>query len=109
MIDTPDGKKNNFSSFTRIESNSGFRKHSWLNAIRKEAIARFDALGFPTTQQEEWRFTDVSPIAEIPFTPAGPPFDILTISEISSFTMCETGCTQLVFLNGYYSEFVEIG
>jgi Fe-S cluster assembly protein SufD len=37
---------------------------------RKKAIERFAALGFPTGREESWRFTDVTPIAEIPFKPA---------------------------------------
>ena len=37
---------------------------SWLQALRKGGIAHFAELGFPTTQHEEWRFTNVSPIAK---------------------------------------------
>ena len=36
--------------------------------IRWEALDRFLTLGFPTTQDEEWRFTDVAPISEKIFT-----------------------------------------
>jgi NADH dehydrogenase FAD-containing subunit len=35
----------------------------WLAARRADAVKRFGELGFPTTRQEAWRFTDVSPIA----------------------------------------------
>src|SRR4029078_8712945 len=38
--------------------------------LRKKAIERFAALGFPTGREEAWRFTDVTPIAEVPFKPA---------------------------------------
>ena len=31
----------------------------------------FAAVGFPTTRQEDWRFTNVAPIAEAPFAPRG--------------------------------------
>ena len=33
-----------------------------MTAARDEALARFTASGFPTTRDEEWRFTPVSPI-----------------------------------------------
>ncbi len=38
-----------------------------LRRMRRQAIDRFAALGFPTGSEEGWRFTDVSPLAEIPF------------------------------------------
>ena len=34
------------------------------------AFARFAELGFPTTHDEEWRFTNVAPIARTTFAPA---------------------------------------
>jgi Fe-S cluster assembly protein SufD len=42
----------------------------WIQALRERAFARFAELGFPNTHNEEWRFTNVSPIARSIFTPA---------------------------------------
>jgi len=36
----------------------------WLRRVREAGWARFEELGFPTRRHEEWRFTDVAPIAE---------------------------------------------
>jgi Fe-S cluster assembly protein SufD len=41
---------------------------NWVNARRREAIAQFAKLGFPTTKNEDWHFTSVAPIAEHDFT-----------------------------------------
>jgi Fe-S cluster assembly protein SufD len=38
--------------------------------LRDRARARFEALGFPTTRDEEWRQTSVAPIAKAAFAPA---------------------------------------
>jgi Fe-S cluster assembly protein SufD len=38
-----------------------------LLKLRQAAIERFGVLGFPTTRQEEWRFTNVAPIARTAF------------------------------------------
>ncbi len=38
--------------------------------LRRRAIERFAALGFPTGREEAWRFTDVTPLTEIAFKPA---------------------------------------
>ena len=42
---------------------------AWLQSLRDAAFARFAELGFPTTHNEEWRFTNVSAIARTAFTP----------------------------------------
>jgi Fe-S cluster assembly protein SufD len=39
----------------------------WLKELRNRALARFRELGFPTTHDEEWRFTNVAPIARTNF------------------------------------------
>jgi len=104
MIDQTEEKGSYLSYFAQFERSLSGQSHSWLDPIRKEAIARFETLGFPTTRDEEWRFTNVDPITQIPFKPADPIPTSLTISEISNFTVCEARCTQLVFLNGFYCE-----
>jgi len=38
--------------------------------LRRKAIEKFAERGFPTGREENWRFTDTTPIAEIPFKPA---------------------------------------
>jgi len=45
---------------------------AWLQSLRDAAFARFAELGFPTTHDEEWRFTNVAPIARTAFTPVAP-------------------------------------
>ncbi|HTL46215.1 MAG TPA: Fe-S cluster assembly protein SufD [Vicinamibacterales bacterium] len=44
----------------------------WFEDLRGRAAARFAQLGVPTVRDEEWRFTNVSPIASTEFAPAGP-------------------------------------
>ncbi|MBZ5581076.1 MAG: Fe-S cluster assembly protein SufD [Acidobacteriia bacterium] len=39
----------------------------WIRQLREEAFARFTQMGFPTTHDEEWRFTNVAPIARSRF------------------------------------------
>ena len=56
-------------------------------ALRDAAFARFAELGFPTTHNEEWRFTNVAPIARTAFTAPAP--DALTWSAPES--VAETG------------------
>ncbi len=52
-----------------------------IRALRKRAFALFRNAGFPTTRQEEWRFTNVAPIARGTYTvdtaPTAAPGDAL--------------------------------
>ncbi|HET7616988.1 MAG TPA: Fe-S cluster assembly protein SufD [Vicinamibacterales bacterium] len=45
----------------------------WLQALRDRGASRFTKLGVPTVRDEEWRFTNVAPIASTEFgaAPAG--------------------------------------
>jgi Fe-S cluster assembly protein SufD len=49
------------------------RSPVWLTELRARAIERFADVGFPTTHQEEWRFTDVAALAREPFAPVASP------------------------------------
>ena len=51
-----------FARFTQQTTLSGA-----LASLRDDAFSCFDRLGFPTTRLEEWRFTNIAPIAEIFF------------------------------------------
>jgi Fe-S cluster assembly protein SufD len=43
---------------------SAVSEQTWVQALRETALQRFQELGFPTTHDEEWRFTNVAPIAK---------------------------------------------
>jgi Fe-S cluster assembly protein SufD len=36
----------------------------WLNGLRRTGAERFAELGFPTTRQEAWKYTNVAPIPQ---------------------------------------------
>ena len=61
------------AAFEAFAGNGAGAAPPWLKEIRTQAIARFAELGFPTMKQEEWRFTNVAPIAEAEFTLAHTP------------------------------------
>src|SRR6266481_1143397 len=77
---------------------------SWVFPLRKAGIARFAELGFPTLQQEDWRFTNVAPITKLPFKPIFQPSkDGLTQDALSRFTFARLSARRLVFINGHYA------
>jgi len=41
-------------------------KLAWLAERRAAALERANALTVPTTRDEEWRFTDITPLTRVP-------------------------------------------
>src|SRR3989338_4458331 len=39
----------------------------WVNDLRKQGLARFVELGVPTTKNEEWKYTNITPITQRKF------------------------------------------
>src|SRR5579863_10371423 len=75
---------------------------SWLRDVRRAAIDRFGDLGFPTTHDEEWRFTNVAPIARTRFAAAKPAASReLATAVLAREAWLET-CPTLLFVNGRF-------
>ena len=88
--------------FQRFENE--VKQPSWLFPLRKAGIARFSELGFPTLRHEDWRFTNVAPIAKLAFKPvfeAG--VDGVSSKSLGRFTFGQLAGTRLIFVNGHFS------
>jgi len=71
----------------------------WFRKLREDAFARFCETGFPTTHDEDWRFTNVSAIAGAPFTFASNNRSQLSKTHLKSWRIEGSGA-QLVFVDG---------
>jgi len=85
------------SNFSHFEQESSLPAHPWLQRLRQSGIARFESTGFPTVAEEEWRFTNVAPIARIPFCLAHPQHGDIG----QRFSMPHA--IELVFVNGLFA------
>ncbi len=74
---------------------------AWLNRLRAEAVDHIGALTVPTTRDEEWRFTDLSPLTKISLQPA-PRRTQLQAAEIERYRLPESAA-RLVFIDGIYA------
>jgi Fe-S cluster assembly protein SufD len=80
-----------------------------VGEVRRRAIERFAALGFPSVRQEEWRFTNVAPIAKREFHRVGP--DVVPLAEVGEAALAEaiepwlfeSAGTELVFVDGRFA------
>lgn len=89
-------------AFDAVEKDSASREPSWVLPLRKAGMARFAELGFPTTKMEDWRFTNVAPIAKLPFIPAGSG-GAVDAQAIDKFAFSKIEGSRLVFVDGICS------
>ncbi|MGH7177620.1 MAG: Fe-S cluster assembly protein SufD [Tepidisphaeraceae bacterium] len=101
MTQVAEEKLTYMSNFSRIEKQIGPGAPAWLERMRKSAIEKFEKTGFPTTDMEEWRFTNVAPIARIPFKPARQVE--LHADDIAAFSFGHDAAVEIVFVNGHFS------
>jgi Fe-S cluster assembly protein SufD len=87
-------------AFTAFEKRAAGRNLGWLGKLRADAFSRFCEVGFPTTHDEDWRFTNVAEIARTPFQlpKQGP---ALSKAELEAATFEGRGA-QLIFVNGEF-------
>src|SRR5580698_4272738 len=74
----------------------------WLRQLREDAWQRFHAKGFPTTHDEDWRFTNLAALAKTPFQRAAKGSVTVTAAQIAGFRVPGAGC-RLVFVNGHFA------
>src|SRR5690606_10186652 len=74
--------------------------HSWLNGRRARALERANALAVPTTRDEAWRFTDLTPLTRTVFRPAAGT-EPVPAGDIGRFALPEAA-SRLVFVDGQY-------
>jgi Fe-S cluster assembly protein SufD len=74
----------------------------WLQDLRDRGAARFTALGFPTVRDEEWRFTNIAPIANAEFAAA--PAETARVNEesLTEFVYSDAP-NRIVVVNGRFS------
>ena len=77
---------------------------SWYADLRRAAFDRFGELGFPTTRNEDWHFTSVTPIAERTFKPVVPKPGPSSLSpnDVSALVLGDPSWHRLVFVNGRF-------
>jgi Fe-S cluster assembly protein SufD len=89
-----------FGPFAAAAAGTGPR---WLGPLRQAGMASFADQGYPTLQDEDWRFTNVTPVAKLNFQPAGP----VTVNGAEATVIADSvfaGLTghRLVFVNGFF-------
>jgi Fe-S cluster assembly protein SufD len=95
--------RNYLDAYHTLGANAS-RQPEWLRGLRERGFARFCEVGFPTTKNEDWRFTNVSAIAQTPFQLARDTRrSEATYSDTLDACRIPGAACQLVFLNGRFA------
>jgi Fe-S cluster assembly protein SufD len=90
-----------FESFAGTATAEG---PEWLEPIRRAAMDRFAATGFPSARDEEWRFTPVTPIAQTSWRTVGVGgTEDIAREQLTPFVFGQADWCTLVFVNGEYA------
>ncbi len=77
---------------------------SWLGEKRRAAMDAFKKLGFPTVRDEEWKYTDVTPVANLAATPIFRPDLNGNAPQIAAkLPFGELKGHRLTFVNGHFA------
>jgi len=104
MLEVMDIKDHYLETFGRLEKARLADQSGPLLRLREAAMGRFAELGFPTSRDEEWRFTNITPLTQVSFQPAPtfPPKE-LTALKLDRLAYGAWDCYRLVFVNGAFA------
>ena len=99
---THDEKQPYLADYEALTQN-GSAGPDWLRELRAQAISSFRELSFPTTHDEDWKYTNVAPLVGVPFRSASPdsgqPLQGFHAGELAARAGAPDGI-QLVFVDG---------
>lgn len=86
--------------FEQLLLGKAVESEGWLAPIRDQAWARARVLNFPTAKQDDWRFTDLSPLFQHDFRPVDSYVSVLPADIVD---LLIPGSIRLVFVDGSYA------
>lgn len=98
-----ESKERYLAAFEQWQSNGNANAPSWLKELRNAAIASFAAQGFPTTKNEDWKYTSVEPIASLTFAQTNGAAVSVNAADVLARGFADTNCPRLVFVNGAWA------
>ncbi len=72
----------------------------WLRSFREQGLSELSRRGFPTTRNEDWKYTDVAPIVSRPFAPVAAVSKVELKARVEQLALPGP---RLVFVDGRHS------
>ncbi|MGA7837139.1 MAG: Fe-S cluster assembly protein SufD [Ignavibacteriaceae bacterium] len=94
-------KKWYLNEFKLFENSLNGESTAPIHKIRKDAISNFSNLDFPNTRDEEWKYTNISPLLKYNFKPSLEKQDVKQ-EQVNKYLFDELEHSLLVFVNGHF-------
>jgi len=90
------------AAFRQARQEPGAGEPSWLQNLRENSFVKFEQAGLPNIKQEEWKYTNVTPIAKADFAPVliSNRTALTKDGALTPFIYQEARDSRLVFVNG---------
>ena len=96
-------KDHYIAEFQTFQQNGASKSPNWVNDIRTSALSSFTEKGFPTTKEEDWKYTNISPIAKSVFKYSSKNENVSS-ELVRSLLVRGIEQYRIVFVNGHFSK-----
>jgi Fe-S cluster assembly protein SufD len=91
------------NEFDQVKKKLAGNTLPWLRQLRQSALEQFTQQGFPTLQDEDWKYTNLTPLTKRLFKLAPLPINgTVAHTNLSEFIIPELECHRLVFIDGHF-------
>ncbi len=88
------------AQFDQLQKDLNGKSQEEIHRVRRRAIDQLALAGFPTTKDEEWKYTDIRPLLKTDFEFSNS--STVTESDIENYRINGLDSYQLVFINGNF-------
>ncbi len=91
------------SAFRDLQASPAASRVAWFDRLREGALDRFEQVGLPSADEEEWKYTNLAALARIDLDP----LVVSTAADISpetlnAFSYPESANSRVVLVNGIF-------
>lgn len=94
------------ASFMAFENKGKVDLDSTIHEIRTKAMANFEAKGFPTKKEEDWKYTSLNSVLKYDYSVFPKSEKALELKEVKKYFLHEIESYKVVFIDGIYSSFL---
>ncbi len=94
------------TSFLELENKGIIDLDSNVHEIRSKAFAHFEKKGFPTKNEEDWKYTSLKSIIKNDFSLFNDDETLVELKDVKKYFIHEIDSYKIVFINGVYSSFL---
>ena len=94
------------TSFLAFEDKFSADHNEQVNDIRSEAFGRFEAMGFPTKKDEEWKYTSLKSVLKYDYKIFPKIENHIEFKDVKKYFLHEIDTYKIVFIDGVYSSFL---